>query len=210
MKLFRSGWDRLTSLFDGICNFLHIQTKKDKEFQVKLTQHVMGLGGIKYGDFSKYGTEKKTEEVRDIDREQLRKDLGGTGSKRAEQRRAERQRQAEEEERTEKQSRDDEEMYRKRAEEQERKKEKKQNYEQRSKQQKEKRAAEKAARFPEACNFFDLPEDGNFSKEDVDTKYKDLMIKMHPDKMGNAKYAGTKFSKMINSSKDEIYKYKGW
>ena len=62
----------------------------------------------------------------------------------------------------------------------------------------------------EACQFFNLPQDGNFDKATLQKRYLELMKALHPDKMKHTKTAADEFSKRINAAKDLIETAKGW
>ena len=62
----------------------------------------------------------------------------------------------------------------------------------------------------EACQFFNLPQDGNFNRATFQKKYLELMKAVHPDKLRQTKRAADEFSKRINAAKDLIKAAKGW
>ncbi len=62
----------------------------------------------------------------------------------------------------------------------------------------------------EACQFFNLPQDGNFDKATLQKRYLELMKALHPDKMRYAKKAADEFSKRINAANDLILEAKDW
>jgi len=62
----------------------------------------------------------------------------------------------------------------------------------------------------EACQFFNLPQDGNFDKATFKRRYRQLMKAVHPDMLSQTKVAADEFSKRINAAKDLIESAKGW